>query len=452
MTPLIGQTLAGRYRVDELIGRGGMADVYRGADIVLDRAVAIKVLTERDDGERDRFLREARSMARLNHRNVVAVYDAGRDETSSFIVMELVEGRTLASVPANELTVHAAIRHYIEILEALAYAHESGVIHRDVKPANVMLLPNGTVKVMDFGLARRTSDMSSASTAGEIVGTIAYLPPERFLGKIADARSDLYSVGVMLYETFTGTVPFKSDSDDLVAVIFGHVNEPPAPPHTVNRAVPAPVERIIMRLLEKEPERRYQSAEDVMLDLRTLLTGPAEAAEPPEAATGQPQPQQPPPPVRPSKVVIPAPAPRPTPAPTSKRNIESETREALARTFARSRSVDLGYSETLAGMLATRKRDYAEAARAYRAALRAFADAKNELEHAKTALKYGTMVLQRVSEGESQGAITNRRELSDAVEILSDALPTFRGRAMLKELEEGERLLYTLQRTLIRTR
>jgi serine/threonine protein kinase len=442
MTPLIGQTLAGRYRVDDLIGRGGMADVYRGADVMLDRAVAIKVLTERDDGERDRFLREARSMARLNHRNVVAVYDAGRDASSSFIVMELVEGRTLASVPANELTVHTAIRHYIEILEALAYAHEMGVIHRDVKPANVMVLSNGTVKVMDFGLARRTSDMSAASTAGEIVGTIAYLPPERFLGKVADARSDLYSVGVMLYETFTGSVPFRSETDDLVAVIFGHVNEPPAPPRTVNRAVPAQVERIIMRLLEKDPDNRYQTAKDVMVDLRALLTGPVEQPESELAQPSQPAP------VRPSKVVIPA----PTAPPGSKRNIESDARDALARTFARSRSVDLGYSETLAGMLATRKRDYPEASRAYRAALRAFADAKNELEHAKTALKFGTMVLQRVSEGESQGAITNRRELSDAVEILSDALPTFRGRALLKELEEGERLLYTLQRTLIRTR
>ncbi|MBV8751146.1 MAG: serine/threonine protein kinase, partial [Candidatus Eremiobacteraeota bacterium] len=213
MNALDGQTLAGRYRVDALLGRGGMADVYRGVDVVLDRAVAIKVLTERDDGERDRFLREARSMARLNHRNVVAVYDAGRDAGWSFIVMELVDGRTLAAVPAQELTVHTAIRHYIEILDALAYAHASGVVHRDVKPANVMVLPNGAVKVMDFGLARRMTDMSSATSVGEIVGTIAYLPPERFLGKSADARSDLYSVGVMLYETFTGALPFKSDTD-----------------------------------------------------------------------------------------------------------------------------------------------------------------------------------------------------------------------------------------------
>ncbi len=435
MTALIGQTLDDRYRVDALIGRGGMADVYRGADVVLDRDVAIKVLTERDDGERDRFLREARSMARLNHRNVVAVYDAGRDAGSSYIVMELVEGRTLSAVPAGELTVHTAIRQYVEILEALEYAHENGVFHRDVKPANVMVLPSGAVKVMDFGLARRTSDMSSASSAGEIVGTIAYLPPERFLGKVADARSDLYSVGVMLYETFTGVLPFRSEADDLVAVIFAHVNEPPAAPRSVNRAVPAQVERIILRLLEKEPDRRYQSAQEVADELRALVTGPV---EPGDAAM-----QHPPAEAR---------ARAGQPESAAHKTIEADAREVLAKTFGRSRLVDIGYSETLAGMLATRKRDYPEAARAYRAALTAFADANNDLERAKTALKYGTMVLQKSNEGESEGAVTNRRELSDAVDILTDALPSFRGRAMLKELEEGERLLYALQRTLIRTR
>ncbi|MBV9407570.1 MAG: serine/threonine protein kinase [Candidatus Eremiobacteraeota bacterium] len=441
MNALDGQTLAGRYRVDALLGRGGMADVYRGVDVVLDRAVAIKVLTERDDGERDRFLREARSMARLNHRNVVAVYDAGRDAGWSFIVMELVDGRTLAAVPAQELTVHTAIRHYIEILDALAYAHASGVVHRDVKPANVMVLPNGAVKVMDFGLARRMTDMSSATSVGEIVGTIAYLPPERFLGKSADARSDLYSVGVMLYETFTGTLPFKSETDDLVAVIFGHVNEAPPPPRSVNRAVPMQIERIILKLLEKEPDRRYQSAQEAVAELRALLgEGPAVPADPAM--------QQPPALTAPGRG-----KPKLTPTQEeSRKTVEADAREVLARTFSRSRAVDVGYSETLAGMLATRKHDYPEATRAYRAALHAFAEAKNEVECAKTALKFATMILQKSNEDESQGAVANRRELNDAVDILTEALPTFRGRSMFKELEEGERLLYALQRTLIRTR
>ena len=420
MTTLAGQTLAGRYRVEELIGRGGMADVYRGVDVVLDRAVAIKILTERDDRERDRFLREARSMARLNHNAIVAVYDAGRSDGWSYIVMELIDGRTFGTVPAHELTVHSAIRRYIEILDGLAYAHDHGVVHRDVKPANVMVLPSGAVKVMDFGLARRASEMSSARSAGEIVGTIAYLPPERFLGKPADARGDLYSVGVMLYESFTGRQPFRSEANDLVAVIFGHVNEPPPPPRSVNRGVPPEIERIILRLLDKEPERRYRSAHEVAAELRALLAPDPAGSEAAlqHASDGRPNAD------------------------------EAEAREVLAKTLRRSKTLDVGYSETLAGMLAARKRDYLEAARAYRAALTAFADVKNDLEAAKTALKYGTMLLQKYAEG----AVPDRRELSQAVDILTEALPSFRGRSMLRELEEGERLLYALQRTLIRTR
>ena len=420
MSDLAGKILAGRYSIDALIGRGGMADVYRGTDTMLHRPVAIKVLTERDGAERDRFLREARSMAKLNHPNVVGVYDAGQTDDVSFIVMELVDGRVLSAVPPAELTVRTAVRAYVAILEALAYAHAMGVIHRDVKPTNVMILPNGTVKVMDFGLARNASDMSTASSAGEIVGTIAYLPPERFLGKSADARGDLYSVGVMLYETFTGTLPFKSDNDDIVAVIFGHVNEPPAPPRTINRGVPPEIEKIILKLLEKDPDKRYASADEVVAELNALLTGvPATAP-----ASGA--------------------AERSGAAPSSS---QSDARDVLAKTFGRSRPLDVGYAETLAGMLAARKRDYSEATRAYRAALAAFTEAGNDLEGAKTALKYATMILQKSAEGTAES-----RELSEAVETLTGALPSFRGRSMIAELTEGEKLLYALQRQLIRTR
>jgi hypothetical protein len=247
----------------------------------------------------------------------------------------------------------------------------------------------------------------------------------------------------MLYETFTGALPFKSDTDDLVAVIFGHVNEPPPPPRTVNRAVPREIEHIILKLLEKEPDRRYQTAQDVIVELRSLLA-------PVTTAPADPAMQQPPSPAAAERS-----AARSAGAPDEgerHRTIEADARAVLARTFGRSKAVDVGYSETLAGMLATRKHDYSEATRAYRAALKAFREANNEAEHAKTALKFATMVMQKCNEGETTGALVNRRELSDAADVLSEALPTFRGRGMLKELEEGERLLYALQRTLIRTR
>jgi serine/threonine protein kinase len=421
-----GRTLADRYHIDALIGRGGMADVYRGTDTVLDRPIAIKILTDRSDDIRKRFLREAQSMARLNHRNIVSVYDAGQSDGLSYIVMELVEGRTLAQIEQGELTMHTAIRFFIDLLEALAYAHEQSVIHRDIKPANVMVLPDGTIKVMDFGLSRRTSEMSSVTNAGEIVGTIAYLSPERFLGKVADARSDLYSVGIVMYEVFTGTVPFKSDTDDLVAVIFAHVNEPPMPFPSVNRAVPPPVERIVLRLLEKDPEHRYHDARELIADLQALIGAPSPAALAVEQANMAPVPGA-------SHVL-------------SKAN--ASVRDVLERTFKSTQTLNEGYSNTLAGMLATRKRNYPEAIRAYSLALRAFSDVKNELEHAKTAVKYATMILQKNSESEQP----NRKELDDAAEVIAGALPVIRGRRMLKELEEGERVLYALQRIGVRFR
>ena len=166
------KVLGGRYRIDALIGRGGMSDVYRGMDVVLQRQVAIKILTDRSEDLRKRFLREAQSMARLNHTNIVGVYDAAQNDGVSYIVMELVQGRTLATISPSELTVHTALRYILELLEALAFAHENNVVHRDVKPANIMVLPSGAIKVMDFGLSRRTSEMSSVTNAGEIVASV----------------------------------------------------------------------------------------------------------------------------------------------------------------------------------------------------------------------------------------------------------------------------------------
>jgi hypothetical protein len=424
--------LGGRYRIDALIGRGGMSDVYRGMDVVLQRQVAIKILTDRSEDLRKRFLREAQSMARLNHPNIVGVYDAAQNDGVSYIVMELVQGRTLATISPSELTVHTALRYILELLEALAFAHENNVVHRDVKPANIMVLSTGAIKVMDFGLSRRTSEMSSVTNAGEIVGTIAYLSPERFLGKIADARSDLYSVGVVMYEVFTGTVPFKNESDDLVAVIFAHVNEPPAALRAINPAVPAPIERIVLRLLEKDPERRYASAREVIVDIRTLL-GLNEPGEPaPSAAVGTVNAFQ-----------------QPRAAPTGLNPAaEVEARSVLERTFGNTQTLNEGYANTLAGMLAARKRDWTEATRAYVAALKAFSEVRNHVEHAKTALKYATMVLAKSAESERP----DRHEVENAIETLGRALLVLRARNLTAEVDDGERILHALQRMGVRLR
>jgi predicted Ser/Thr protein kinase len=423
--------LGGRYRIEALIGRGGMSDVYRGQDVMLQRQVAIKILTDRSDDLRKRFLREAQSMARLNHPNIVGVFDAAQNDGISYIVMELVQGRTLATISPSELTVHTALRYILELLEALSFAHENNVVHRDVKPANIMVLGNGAIKVMDFGLSRRTSEMSSVTNAGEIVGTIAYLSPERFLGKIADARSDLYSVGVVMYEVFTGTVPFKNESDDLVAVIFAHVNEPPAALRTINPAVPAPIERIVLRLLEKDPDRRYASAREVIIDIRTLLgiNAPGEA---PSAAVGMAATFQGP---RPSSTGGGTPA-------------EVEARSVLDRTFGNTQTLNEGYANTLAGMLASRKRDWNEATRAFAAALKAFSDVRNHVEHAKTALKYATMVLAKNAETERP----DRHEIENAIDTIGRALLVLRARNLTAEVDDGERVLHALQRMGVRLR
>jgi serine/threonine-protein kinase len=422
VTELDGRMLANRYRIEALVGRGGMADVYRGTDTMLERPIAVKILTDRSDDIRKRFLREAQSMAKLNHRNIVGVYDAGQADGLSYIIMELMQGRTLAQIPNGELTMHTAIRYFIDLLEALSYAHDQGLVHRDVKPANVMVLGDGNIKVMDFGLSRRTSEMSSVTNAGEIVGTIAYLSPERFLGKVADARSDLYSVGIMMYEVFTGSVPFKSETDDLVAVIFAHVNEPPVPPRSVNRGVPMQIERIILKLLEKDPDRRYQNARELIVELQSLIGGGPGGASDTTPAQSR-------------SAMAAAAAPE-------------AVREVLEKTFGSTRTLNEGYSETLAGMLATRKRNYPEATRAYTSALTAFKTAGNDLEHAKTALKFAMMIAQKNAEGDQP----DRKEIDQAVDVLADALPVIRGRRMAKELEEGERILYALQRIGVRFR
>ena len=259
-----GTVLSDRYRIVERIGSGGMGDVDRAFDHALERDVAIKVLAERSDEITRRFLAEAQAMARLSHPRIVAVYDVGIDGAASYIVMQYVKGVTIRDIERSAYTIGDAVTLVIHVLEALRFAHEHDVVHRDIKPGNVIIGGDGAVFVTDFGLARRMSDVGNLSQSSEIVGTIAYLPPERFMGKTGDRTSDLYSVGVLLYELVTGSLPFAQSSEDLVSTMIAHVNEVPKPARLLNPRVPVALERVIARMLESEPKRRFAEAATVI--------------------------------------------------------------------------------------------------------------------------------------------------------------------------------------------
>ncbi|UYO97179.1 Stk1 family PASTA domain-containing Ser/Thr kinase [Microbacterium sp. M28] len=276
------RVLAGRYRVDELIGHGGMAKVYRGHDLTLGREVAIKILDPelaRDTAFRTRFRLEAQSASRMSHPSIVRVFDAGEDDSAAqpvpYIVMELVQGTLLKTIISNGPVPAAdAVRYVDGILEALEYSHKAGVIHRDIKPGNVMVTPKGSIKVMDFGIARAVSDSSSTvAETTQIIGTAAYFSPEQAKGEPVDARTDLYSTGVVLYELLTGRQPFRGDSP--VAVAYQHVSETPAPPTDVNELSPAALDPIVLRALAKDPYQRYPDAASFRTALDTAFGGKA---------------------------------------------------------------------------------------------------------------------------------------------------------------------------------
>ncbi|SRR6266571_263441 len=281
---MLDQTLSGRYRVEQLLGSGGMAQVYRGTDTVLSRPVAIKVLSSDYAGDPafvERFRREAQAAARLNHPTVVSVFDTGSDDGVHYIVMEFVSGQTLAEVLATEgpLPPERAAWVTARVAEALSFAHEAGLVHRDVKPGNVMLTERGDVKVMDFGIARAAAGPGQDLTeTTSILGTAAYLSPEQAEGKPVDPRSDIYSLGVVLYELLTGRAPFTGSTP--VAVAYKHVTEEPTPPSAVQPGVPPAVEAIAMRALAKDPAQRYQSAERMRADLEAAAGGASAAAVP----------------------------------------------------------------------------------------------------------------------------------------------------------------------------
>ncbi|MDP9295115.1 MAG: Stk1 family PASTA domain-containing Ser/Thr kinase [Actinomycetota bacterium] len=276
------RVLGGRYRVETLLGQGGMAEVYRGTDTVLGRAVAIKMLAPqyaKDQSFVDRFRREAQAAARLNQPNVVGVYDTGSDDGIHYIVMEYVEGRTLADFLSRggRLLPERAIELTEAVCLALTDAHRAGIVHRDIKPGNIMVTRSGEVKVMDFGIARAASAETVTATA-TVLGTASYLSPEQAQGQPVDARSDIYSLGVVLYEMLTGRVPFTGDS--AVAVAYKHVQEQPVPPSQLNPDVSPALESVVMRALAKNPDNRYQSADEFRQDLERLRRGVPVSATP----------------------------------------------------------------------------------------------------------------------------------------------------------------------------
>jgi eukaryotic-like serine/threonine-protein kinase len=272
----------GRYRVLKRLGSGGMADVYCAEDSQLQRRVALKVLHRRFAEDRqfvERFRREASSAAGLQHPNVVAIFDRGEWDGTYYIAMEYVEGRTLKEIVREKGAAppEAAIDITLQILRAARYAHKRGIVHRDIKPHNVLIDPDGRVRVTDFGIARAgTSDMTET---GSIMGTAHYISPEQAQGRPVDARSDLYSIGVAAYELLTGREPFDAESPVTVALM--QVNEPPVPPMQLVPEIPPALDAIVLRALEKDPARRFADADEFIAALEAARTSPQEVIAPP---------------------------------------------------------------------------------------------------------------------------------------------------------------------------
>jgi serine/threonine-protein kinase len=276
-TPISAQpprVLAGRYALRGLIGQGGMADVELAHDQVLDREVAVKLLHSRysdDPSFRERFKREARAAASLNHANMVAVYDTGEEDGRPFIVMEYVAGRTLRDVMRGEgILPQRAAEIAGDAALALHYAHERGLVHRDVKPANIMISNEGQVKVTDLGIARAVNAETVTQTAA-VFGTAAYIAPEQAQGLDVDARTDVYSLGVVVYEMLTGQQPFTADSP--IALAYKHVSEDPTRPATINPEINPALEAVVLKAMAKNPDNRYRTARDFSDDLQRAVRG-----------------------------------------------------------------------------------------------------------------------------------------------------------------------------------
>jgi beta-lactam-binding protein with PASTA domain len=282
----------GRYRVQRRLGSGGMAEVWCAEDSQLGRRVALKLLAPRfaaDPGFRERFRREASAAAGMQHPNIVSIYDRGEWDGTSYIAMELVDGRTLKQLVQQRgpLPPAVAVELTIEILKALRYAHRRGIVHRDIKPQNVLLDEEGQAKVADFGIAR--AETSEMTETGAIVGTVQYISPEQAQGLPVSARSDLYSVGVVLYELLTGRVPF--DGEAPVSIALKQVSEPPVPPSQRRPGIPPALEAVVMRALEKDPARRYASADEFIAALENARRARPVVLEPTPGEPWEPVPE-----------------------------------------------------------------------------------------------------------------------------------------------------------------
>ena len=275
---LIGKIIGNRYEVLEEVGNGGMAKVYKAKDRVLNRYVAVKILKDEFTTDSDfikRFNTEAQSAASLSDANIVSIYDVGHEEDTNlyYIVMELVKGKTLKEIINKEgpLSWKWSVNIAMQIASALSEAHKNGIVHRDIKPHNIIITEDGVAKVADFGIAKAVSN-STITAFGTTIGSVHYFSPEQAKGGITDAKSDIYSLGVVMYEMLTGKVPF--DADTAVSVALKHMQEDPVEPMEINSEIPQAVNDIVMKAMQKDPLERYQTAEEMIADLSKALKDP----------------------------------------------------------------------------------------------------------------------------------------------------------------------------------
>src|SRR6202044_3053834 len=283
----------GRYELQSQVARGGTAQVYLARDIILGRPVALKVLfpeLSTDSAFVERFRREAQAAASISHPNIVPVYDWGESDDTYFIVMEYVDGKPLSSIIHTQAPVNpgSAAQVAADIAKALTYAHRHGVVHRDVKPGNVLITADGQVKVTDFGIARAIGNIDEQITqTGLVMGTATYFSPEQAQGLDVDGRSDIYALGVVLYEMLTGRPPFSGETP--VSIAYQHVKETPPTPRSFNPAISASLEAVVLQAMAKLPAERYTTAEDLRADLDRYQRGQTVLARPPSEFNAGPQ-------------------------------------------------------------------------------------------------------------------------------------------------------------------